>query len=60
MFAHARYTPADSVAWSSLPSHSLPPRYEHTLALTPDGQLLVFAGAHENGSLNDMWTHDRS
>ena len=47
----------EGVRWRSLPSVSLPPRYEHTLALTPDNHLLAFAGAHEKGPLNDMWTY---
>ena len=48
----------DSITWNTLPSPSLPPRYEHTLVLTQDGRLLAFAGAQETGPLNDMWKYD--
>ena len=55
----SKYPLLGCISWQSLPSNFLPPRYEHTMVITPDGQPLVYAGAHENGPIQDMWKYNQ-
>ncbi|XP_064398745.1 rab9 effector protein with kelch motifs-like isoform X2 [Halichondria panicea] len=52
----------DCLKWEELPGGDLPARYEHTSFLVGgarESTLYVFAGANQNGSLSDMWKHQK-
>lgn len=45
-------------SWCKATSTGLPPRYEHAAFAVGD-DVYVFAGAQENGPMNDLWKYDQ-
>lgn len=52
------YTHTGSFSWCKATSTVLPPRYEHAAFAVGD-DVYVFAGAQENGPMNDLWKYDQ-
>ena len=62
MFYYSFLFSIESLKWEGLSSGAFPPRYEHaTFVVGRDrcSTLYSFAGADQNGSLNDMWKFEK-